>query len=66
MHENECLTSRRSLGWLGAASSGLGDRHGGCRSPARSSSEGRARERVSLCEIGQGSECGCGQGSKGS
>jgi hypothetical protein len=46
------------------ASSGLGDRHGGRGSPARSSSEGRARERASLHEMGQGSECGCGRCSK--
>jgi hypothetical protein len=48
------------------ASGRQGDRHGGRGSPARSSSEGRARERASLREMGWGSECGCGRCSKGS
>jgi hypothetical protein len=52
------------LGRLGVPSSELGDRHDGRRSRARSSSEGRARERVSLREMGQESECGCGAGRK--
>jgi hypothetical protein len=47
-------------------SDGLDDRHGGCGTPASTSGERRARERVSLREMRQGSKCGCGRGSKGS
>jgi hypothetical protein len=47
------------------ASDGLGDRHGGRRSLASVSDESRARERVSLHEMGQGSECGYDGAQKG-
>jgi hypothetical protein len=47
-------------------SSRLGDRHGGRGSLERPSGEGGARARARLCEMGQGSECGCGRCSKGS
>jgi hypothetical protein len=33
-------------------------------SNTRGVTEGRARERARLCEMGRGSECGCGQCSK--
>jgi hypothetical protein len=62
--ENQTREWTSELGRLSASSSGLGDQDGGRRSPMRSSSEGRARKRVSLREMGQGSECGCGWGSK--
>jgi hypothetical protein len=67
-HGDGCLTSRQSSGWLGVASGGLDGRHGGRETPAKSSGESRARERVSLSEMRQWSECGCGCGrcSKGS
>jgi|UPI000842B00C hypothetical protein len=65
-HENRRLTSGRSSEWLGAASDGLGGRHGGRRSLASASGESGARERVGLRGMRQGSECGCGRCSKGS
>jgi hypothetical protein len=52
---NEHLTSGRSSGWLGMASDGLGDRHGGHMSSVSVSGESRARERVSLRDMGHGS-----------
>jgi hypothetical protein len=39
--------------------------HGGRGTLARPSGERRARERVSLREMRQGSECGCERSSKG-
>jgi hypothetical protein len=46
------------------ASGGINDWHGGRRSPARSNGVGRARGKARLCEMRQGSECGCGRCSK--
>jgi hypothetical protein len=46
------------------APSGLDGRHDGCGSPAGSSGGGRARERVSVGEMRQWEESGCGRGSK--
>jgi hypothetical protein len=60
-HGSEFLTSGRRSGRLGVASGGL---DGGRRSPASASSEGRAREGVSLCEMRHGRESGCGRCSK--
>jgi hypothetical protein len=48
------------------ASGELDGCHSGRGSPASVSGEGRARERVSLREMGQGRESGCGRCSKGS
>jgi hypothetical protein len=48
------------------ASGELGDRHDRRGSLARSSGEGKVRERASLRKMGRGSECGCGRCSKGS
>jgi hypothetical protein len=64
-HGNRCLTSGRSLGWLGATSGGLDGWHGGRGTPAKPSDESRARERVGLREMGQGIKCGCGGAQKG-
>jgi hypothetical protein len=42
----------------------LDGRERGRASPAASGGEVRARERVMLCKMRQGSECGCWRGSK--
>jgi hypothetical protein len=60
-HGNGCLTSGRSLVWLGAASGKLDVRQRGRRILAKPSGESRAQERVSLREMRQGRECGCGR-----
>jgi hypothetical protein len=60
------LTSGRCSGRLGATSDGPDGRHDGHGTPASTSGEGRARERVSLREMRQGRESGCGRCSKGS
>jgi hypothetical protein len=51
------------VAWRGPG--GLDGRHDRRGTPAKPSGESRARERVSLCEMRQESECGCGQCSKG-
>jgi hypothetical protein len=48
------------------APDGLEGRHDGHGSPVGSSGGGRARERVDVGEMRQGSESGCGRCSKGS
>jgi hypothetical protein len=48
------------LGRLGAVSGELDGRERGCGSPAVSGGEGRARERVKLCEMRQGVSAGTG------
>jgi hypothetical protein len=48
------------------ASDGSDVRHGGRGTPVSASGESRARERVSLREMRQGGERGCGWCSKGS
>jgi hypothetical protein len=63
---SEFLTLGRRSWRLSAASGGLDGRYGGCGSPASASGKGRARERVSLREMRQEREIGCGQCSKGS
>jgi hypothetical protein len=65
-HGNGCLTSRWSLGWLGVASGELDGRQRARGTPAKLSGESRARVRVSLHEMRQGSECRCGRCSNGS
>jgi hypothetical protein len=60
-HESEFLTSGRRSGRLGPTSDG---QHGGCGTPASASGEGTVRERVSLREMRQGRESGCGWCSK--
>jgi hypothetical protein len=47
-----------------AASGELEGRQRGRGTPARPSGESRAQERVSLREMRQGRECGCGRWSK--
>jgi hypothetical protein len=64
-HGSEFLTSGWCSGRLDAASDGLDDQHGGRGSPASSSGDGRARERVSVGEMRLGRESRCGRGSKG-
>jgi hypothetical protein len=59
-----CLTSGWSSGSLGVASSEVDDRRGGRGTPTRSDGVGRAQARAGLCEMGWGSECGHGRGSK--
>jgi hypothetical protein len=54
----------RSSGRLGAVSGELDGREHGRGSLASSDGEGRARERVMLCEMRRGSECGHWRGSK--
>ena len=63
-HGDKCLTSGWSSGRLGAVSSELDGRE--CRrgSPVASGGEGRARERVRVCEMRRGASAGHWQGSK--
>jgi hypothetical protein len=50
-HGQRCLTSGRSSGRLGPVSDELDGRGHGRGSPAVAGGEGRARERVKLCEM---------------
>jgi hypothetical protein len=50
-HGDECLTSRRSSGRLGAISGELDGRECGHRPPVAAGGVGRARERVKLREM---------------
>jgi hypothetical protein len=63
-HGDECLTSGRSSGRLGAVSSELDDRERGHGSLAAAGGVGRARERVQLSEMRQGVCAGHWWGSK--
>jgi hypothetical protein len=51
VHGDGCLTSGRSSGRLGADSSELDGRGRGRESLAAAGSEGRAQERVRVCEM---------------
>jgi hypothetical protein len=61
---SEFLTSGRRSWMLSAALGALDGWHGGRGSPSSSSGGGRARERVSVGEMRQERESGCGRGSK--
>jgi hypothetical protein len=50
-HGDRCLTLGRSSGSLGADSSELDGQERGPGSPAAAGGEGRARERVRVCEM---------------
>jgi hypothetical protein len=50
-HGDGCLTSGRNLGRLGAVSDELDGREHGRGSSVVAGGEGRARERVKLCEM---------------
>jgi hypothetical protein len=63
---SEFLTSRWCSGRPGAAPGGLDGRHSGRGCPVASGGRGKARERVSVGEMRQGRENGCGRCSKGS
>jgi hypothetical protein len=57
-HRDECLTSGRSSGRLGAVSGELDGQGRGHGSPAAASGESRARDRARLCEMRRGASVG--------
>jgi hypothetical protein len=63
-HGDECLTSRRSSGRLGAVSGELDGWEHGRGSPVAAGSMGRAQEKAMLSEMRQGACAGHWRGSK--